>query len=145
MKNQTIFQRNISTIFQNLTIHRRSTNKRSWNNIITCRFLKGVWFHTQRKDGANNSIKLFSKRNWYFARTGRPLPVQMMITLTTLTYCWNLTRKYIGNTSIHYLPRLRTTNINRSKKMVRHKNAKKQTISSGNSCWCRLRGWFSTF
>ena len=39
--------------------------KKSWGNTIICRFLQGIWFHSQRKDGANTSSIWSPQRNCY--------------------------------------------------------------------------------
>ena len=39
--------------------------QKSWDNSIVYRFLEGIWFHIQRKDGANTSSISFPQRNDY--------------------------------------------------------------------------------
>ena len=45
--------------------HQRSTCKESQGNIIAHRFLPGILFHTQSKDGANTIIIWSPQRNCY--------------------------------------------------------------------------------
>ena len=50
-KNEKSFWGNL-TDSNNLYNHWRSLSKESLGNMTVCRFLKNIWFHTQRKDGA---------------------------------------------------------------------------------------------
>ena len=34
--------------------------QKSWGNTIVCIFSQGIWFNTQRKDGANNATSIIS-------------------------------------------------------------------------------------
>ena len=54
--NQNGFRRNGSTKSQILTI-RRILEGKPWGNNIISRLLQGIWFHTERKDGANAFLK----------------------------------------------------------------------------------------
>ena len=44
-----------STYSNNPSNHWRSLCQKSQGTIIVCRFFHGIWFHTQRKEGANTS------------------------------------------------------------------------------------------
>ena len=65
-ENQNGFRRNRSTISQILTVRRIlegvRAKKPTGNNII-CRLHKGLWFHTEREDGANSTRIRSTKRN----------------------------------------------------------------------------------
>ena len=63
-KNPNDFRRNRSTTSQILTI-RRSSCKKSQGDTLIYRFLKGIWIHTQRKDGENTSSLWSSQRNYH--------------------------------------------------------------------------------
>ena len=63
-KNENCFRRNRSTISQILTIRRIiGVRQKSTGCYIICRLCKGLWFHTQREDGANSTRIRFTKRN----------------------------------------------------------------------------------
>ena len=61
--------------------------------------------------------------------------------------CWCSARGYISPISVHNLPRLRTTNVDRSneRKLLYIKKGKKQTITRTNYYGRRLSRWHSAF
>ena len=67
-KNQNGFRRNRVTTSQILTICRIIEiilAKKSQSNTIVGRFLLNIWFHTERKDGANIASLRSPQRNYF--------------------------------------------------------------------------------
>ena len=104
-------------------------------NAIVCRFLQ--WFHTQKKDGANFSSLWLLQRNSYSHNDA----LQKRESHGSLTWwwhrllchcCWSSARRYISTIYVYNLPRLRTSNFDRSnrRKWLYTKKGKKQTIPS---------------
>ena len=90
--------------------HRRSTFKIFCSNTFVCRLFQGIWFYTQRKDGANTCRIWYTQRNCYCYST----VVRSSNSDTDfLEHChWSLTRTNTSTISIYNLLRSRTTNSN---------------------------------
>ena len=72
-KNQKSFKKLLIHNFSNSDFslnHQKSIWKTSWGNTLVCRFFQGIWFHTQRKDGANTSSIWSAQRNCYSYNDG---------------------------------------------------------------------------
>ena len=119
-KNQNGFRRNRSTTLQILTIGRilGVRAKKPWSDTLICRFLQGIWLHTQREDGANTSSR------WSPSHKKLSEPQTMMLSknkrkslLTGWRHkllwhcCWCCTGGYLSPISVHNLPRQRTSNV----------------------------------
>ena len=94
--------------------------KKSRGYTIVCRFLHGIWFHTQGKYGANTS-SLWSPQRNYHSQNDTQSKYENQSTLTGWRHglrhcCWSSARRYISSISVNNLPRLRTSNVDRSYK-----------------------------
>ena len=109
-KNQNGFQRKKFTTSQILTIHQilKAT--------LFCRFLRGIWFHTKRKDGANTSSLWSPQRNCCSQNDAlQKHKSQGLLTRwrqRLLRYCcWSSARRYITTLSVYNLPKLHSSNV----------------------------------
>ena len=103
-------------IFSNSIFHRRSSNRKSQDHTDFYRFLQGIWFHTQRKDGANTSSIWSPQINCQFYKDVLQKHESKWFTHLTMTLI-SLTlscKKCISTISIYNLTRLCSTNVNRS-------------------------------
>ena len=115
-----------------------------WSNIVVWRFLRCIWFYTQRKDRVNSSSIWSLQRNCYhFNDALQKYESHSLLTQwwhQLLQHChWSLARRYIDTISIHILPRLYTSNVNRSDekngltlKMARSKLYPAETITDAD-------------
>ena len=150
-KNQNGFRRNRFTTSQILTIRRIlegvRPKKPTGKNII-CRHYKGLWFLTQRENGANSNRVPSTKRNWRshndslskhqseraFSRWRHRL----------LWHCSRGTaRTHTCPISLYHYYRLRTLNIDQEnkRKRFRAEKQKRQKVPCKNNYRRRLRWW----
>ena len=99
--------------------HWRNMYKISWCNTIVCWFLFGIWFYTQRTDGANTINVWSPKRNFYqynyALQKHRSNGSLNWWWLQLIWYCHrSFAMRYINIISVYNLPRLCSQNISRS-------------------------------
>ena len=107
--------RNRSTTSLILTICWKRTCKKSRSNIILRRFLQGVWFHTQGKDGTNTSnietvtaiMKLYKNMKGTVCSPDGYTDFFGIVAFA---------KRYIRILLVYNLPTWHTTNVNKSYK-----------------------------
>ena len=131
--------------------HQRCMSKESQGNTTVYRFLQGIWFHTQRKEGANTTSIWSPQRNGYHYNDAlQKHENNGLLTWWRLQLLWHFhwcfSRRYISTIYVYNLPRLCTLNTNKSnkRKWFHIKKGKKQTISHWNYDWCRQCRWSNT-
>ena len=105
--------------------------QKSRGNTSVWRFLRGIWFHTHEKDGANTSNIWSPQRNCYLYNNA----LQKHESNGSLTQWWywflwrwagSFAKRHINTISINNLPRLRTLKVNRSNERWFHSKKKKK-------------------
>ena len=99
--------------------HQRNSSQMSWGNTTVCRFLRGIWFHTQRKDEATISSSWSPQRKYYNDAQQKDESQGSLIRRRHKLLricCWSFSRRYISSISVDYLPGQHTSNIDRSDK-----------------------------
>ena len=111
------------------------------------KFLQIIWFHTQRKDGANNNsiwspeINCYSS-NYALQNTKAMVPSPDSDTNFFTHCCMSFTRRYINAIFVYNLTWL-WTSIYLIKKWLNTQKRKKQMISCRNYNRRRLHRWLS--
>ena len=119
-KNQNGFQRKQSKS-QILTIRQilEGIHTKPWGNTFIHRLLLGIWLHTQLEAGAITTSVWSPQRNCHSHNEA----LEKFESKSSLTIwrcrllwhcCWCSTKGYISPISVHDLPRLCTSNVNRS-------------------------------
>ena len=94
-KNQIDFQRSHFTTSQIVTIDLiiEGVHAKNLKAILVCRFFLSIWFHTQRRDGANKTSKWSLKRNCYHYTDA-----QHLLKLDLCCIAWNRQQKALAST-----------------------------------------------
>ena len=116
------------TDYENLSDHQNSTGKESWGNTNILRFLQGIRFHPQRKDGANITQHIvFSKKllllYWCFTKTQMQW-LAYLIDTNFFDIVTGLLQEDTLASFVYTLLRLWTSNIHRSDENFILKNAR---------------------